>query len=127
MNPAVLASIAIISIASLVSAEPPAPAPVNYEKTDDAGRLMSRITFRPDGSITHLAVSYGLEAEKTTVEADLDSGREAVRTFREKLDRRGRALEREEMKTENGRKVTRRTKFTYDSGDMPTVETSVTE
>ena|SRR5688572_14570166 len=105
----------------------PPGAPVTYEKKDEEGRLINRITFRQDGTVTHLAVAYGPESETLTVEEDLDPNREAVRRSSEKTDRRGRPLEREEMTVEGTRKVTKRTKFKYDAKGRRTVETQVTE
>lgn len=116
--------------ASVSPAQSPAPtpgAPVTYEKKDDEGRLINRFTFRPDGTMTHLAVAYGPESETLTVEEDLDPKREAVRRFREQTDRRGRSVEREEMTIEGGRRVTKRTKFKYDAKGRQTAETQVTE
>lgn len=119
---------ALISFAVHSFADTPPPSPgVNHEKKDATGRLLRRVTFHPDGGITHVALTYGAEAEKLTLEAELDSRRETVRTYREKVDRRGRPVEREEMTTTNGRKVTRKTKFTYDAAGVPTAETLVIE
>lgn len=116
--------------ASVTLAQSPAPsegAPVAHEKKDTAGRVISRVTFRPDGTVTHFGVAYGPEAEKLTVEEDLDQKRDAVRKFREKTDRRGRPVEREEMTMVGGRKVSKRTKFKYDAKGRQTAETQVTE
>ena len=129
MKSAVLAasiSFALVAIARPSDGPPPAP-PVNYEKKDDAGRLMSRVTFHPDGAITHLAFVYGPEAEKLTLEEELDAKRDVVRTLREKVDRRGRPVEREEMTMVEGRRVTRQTKFKYDAQGRQTAETHVIE
>jgi hypothetical protein len=113
------------SIAQSPSATPGAP--VTHERKDDEGRLISRVTFRQDGTLTHLAVAYGPESEKLIIEEDLDQKREAVRRSREKTDRKGRPVEREEMTVEGGRKLTKRTKFKYDAQGRQTAETQVTE
>lgn len=111
-------------------AQTPAPslgADAMFEKKDSQGRLISRVTFRPDGTMTHLAVAFGLESEKLTVQEDLDQKRDAVRRLREQTDRRGRPLEREETTFEGGRRVTKHTKFTYDAHGRQTSETKITE
>jgi hypothetical protein len=119
---------AVTASADLAQSPVPTPgAPVTYEKKDDEGRLINRITFRQDGTITHVAVAYGPGSETLTVEEDLDPKREAVRRFREKTDRRGRPVEREEMTVEGARRVTKRTKFKYDAKGRQTAETKVTE
>jgi hypothetical protein len=123
-------AVAAALLAVLLHASPAFPEgapPVTYEKKDDAGRVVMRVTFHPDGGITHLAMSHGPEAEKLTLESVLDAKREPVRTYREQLDRRGRPVEREEMKIEGGRRVTRKTKFTYDAQGGRTAETQVIE
>jgi hypothetical protein len=114
---------------SLAQTPSPAPAsPVVHEKKDDAGRVIRRITFRPDGTLTHHAKVYGEGSEVLTVEEDLDRKREPTRRFREQVDRGGRPVEREETTTVGGRKVTKKTKFKYDAKGRQTSETTqVTE
>ena len=94
---------------------------------DDQGRVISVVTFKSDGTLTHRAHSYGLESEKVTVEEDLDQKRETRRRFRQETDRRGRTTLSEEMRVENGRPVTRRTRSTYDSQGRANSQTEIVE
>ena len=105
----------------------PSPAPAVFEKKDAQGRLVSRVTFRADGTLSHFAKVYGPEAETLTVEEDLDPRREPIRRFREQVDRRGRPVERDETTFAQGRSVTRKTKFTYDAQGRQSAETQVIE
>jgi hypothetical protein len=116
--------------ASAALTQHPSPTPAAtavHEKKDAAGRVISRITFRPDGTLTHHARVYGEGAEVLTVEEDLDRKREPIRQFREQMDVRGRPVEREETTTVAGRKVTKKTKFKYDAKGRQTAETQSTE
>jgi hypothetical protein len=89
--------------------------------------LINRLTFRPDGTVSQVAVAYGAGSEQLTLDEDLDQRREPVRRLREHTDRRGRIIERDELSIANGRKVTKRTKFKYDAKGRQTVETQVIE
>ena len=126
MKFAVIAVFALLLPLTNAFAQSPSPSPV-YEKKDSQGRLINRVTFRPDGSITHLAMVYGPEAEAMTIEEELDAKREPVRRFREQLDRNGRPVERDETTFADGRGVTRKTKFKYDAQGRQTAETHVIE
>jgi hypothetical protein len=128
MKLAIAVAGALTASASLAQSPAPSPpgTPVTYERKDNEGRLINRFTFRPDGTMTHFAVAYGPQSETLTVEEDLDTKREAVRRFREKTDRQGRPVEREEMRLEGGKKISKRTNFKYDSKGRRTAETQVT-
>jgi hypothetical protein len=118
------------ALAASALALPPAPpsaAPVSYEKKDSQGRVITSVTFHPDGTVSHSATAFGQESEKLIAEEELDQKHEPVRRIREKTDRKGRLVEREEMATEHGRRITKRTQFKYDAKGRQTVETQVTE
>ena len=123
-----LASVFFLSSHAAAQAPEPSPEPfATFEKKDDQGRVISVVTFKSDGTLTHRAHSYGLESEKVTVEEDLDQKRETRRRFRQETDRRGRTTLSEEMRVENGRPVTRRTRSTYDSQGRANSQTEIVE
>jgi YD repeat-containing protein len=99
--------------------------PAVYEKKDGDGRLLFRVTFKPDGTLTHSAFSYGTGAAQVAVEAELDQRRELIRQKRETFDQDGRITEREETTVEDGRSQKTRTTFEYDAAGNQTSRTRI--
>lgn len=106
------------------TAESGAP-PTVYEKKDDEGRILFRITFKPDGTLNHSAFSYGVGASRVAVEAELDQRREVIRQKRETFDQDGRITERDETTVQDGRSQKTRTTFEYDAAGNQTSRTRV--
>lgn len=101
--------------------------PVTHEKRDPQGRVLSRITFNPDGTIHHMAVAYGPRASKLTVNVDLNAVRDTVAETRETFDEDGRIVKRDDMTVTDGVTVKARTQYTYDAAGRQTTKTDVIE
>jgi YD repeat-containing protein len=101
------------------------PQPVTYEKKDAQGRLLTRITFNPDGTVHRRAVLYGPGAAKLTIDAELDTARVPTSEKRETLDKDGRLVERMEIAVRDGNTVKTRTTYAYDAEGRQTSTTTI--
>jgi hypothetical protein len=118
-------AVALPLLPAIGRTDPSDQQPVTYEKKDASGRLVSRIVFKPDGTIHHSSTAYGPRAARLTVEWDLDPVRDPVAEKRERFDEDGRIVERYEALKQDGTRTRTRTTFSYDASGRQTSTTVV--